>query len=64
MSIISSLACNCSGNGVCNDGVDGDGSCSCLPGWQGDNCDICKIPFYTVLCVESVHYIYIYIYQW
>ena len=36
------IVCNCSANGRCNDGVDGDGSCFCLPGWQGDRCDICK----------------------
>ena len=30
--------CNCSGNGICNGGVGGDGTCSCYPGYNGPNC--------------------------
>jgi len=39
---LSLTVCNCSANGLCDEGVDGDGSCFCLPGWQGDRCNICK----------------------
>ena len=28
----------CSGHGTCRDGRDGDGSCTCQPGWAGSTC--------------------------
>lgn len=38
MSIYSSPAeCACD-NGICNDGLQGDGSCDCFPGWKGPTC--------------------------
>ena len=31
----------CSGNGVCDDGADGTGVCTCDPDWAGEACDVC-----------------------
>jgi hypothetical protein len=33
------MDCNCV-NGVCSEGIDGDGSCNCTAGWNGTRCDI------------------------
>lgn len=30
----------CSGHGTCDDGLDGEGLCTCEPGWSGDACDL------------------------
>ena len=43
--------CNCQ-NGVCNDGVNGDGSCLCDEGFTGSNCDICKENYYGINCTK------------
>lgn len=34
---ISPAECACD-NGICNDGLQGDGSCECFPGWKGPTC--------------------------
>ena len=36
--------------GLCNDGVDGDGSCVCEPGWAGVSCDQCAPGFWGESC--------------
>jgi len=36
----------CSGNGTCNDGVDGDGLCECATGYVGAACDGCDVDYY------------------
>ncbi|XP_023995250.1 stabilin-2-like [Salvelinus sp. IW2-2015] len=33
-------ACNCTNQGQCEDGMEGDGSCSCTEGWTGDRCHL------------------------
>lgn len=31
--------CNCTENGICNEGVHGDGFCFCFGGWTGESCE-------------------------
>ena len=33
--------CACPNNMICEDGIDGDGSCQCFPNWTGLNCNQC-----------------------
>lgn len=37
-----SSECKCV-NGICNEGVSGDGSCFCHHGWKGRVCNTCKL---------------------
>ncbi|KAJ6667712.1 hypothetical protein lerEdw1_016033 [Lerista edwardsae] len=32
--------CNCTENGICNEGLHGDGFCFCSAGWTGEHCEI------------------------
>ena len=32
----------CHNQGVCNDGIDGNGTCTCYQGYTGDSCDQCQ----------------------
>ena len=36
--------CKCV-NGLCNEGIDGDGRCYCQHGWKGPFCNICKYKY-------------------
>ncbi len=40
----------CSGHGVCDDGVDGDGSCKCDGNWGGEDCSVCKDGYFGKKC--------------
>lgn len=41
LACVFSTECSCK-NGTCQDGLLGDGSCRCAPGWMGDSCDKSK----------------------
>lgn len=41
--------CSCQ-NGICNDGFFGNGTCNCIIGWTGPNCDVCKKNFFGKKC--------------
>ena len=48
----------CSGNGICNSGVVGDGSCSCFADsirgfWDGSLCDKCLDTYFGDSCTET-----------
>ena len=32
------ISCNCGPGGVCTDGITGDGTCACHPGYTGSSC--------------------------
>eukprot|EP01060_Flectonema_neradi_P040076 TRINITY_DN9019_c0_g1_i1.p1 TRINITY_DN9019_c0_g1~~TRINITY_DN9019_c0_g1_i1.p1 ORF type:complete len:2360 (+),score=290.07 TRINITY_DN9019_c0_g1_i1:981-8060(+) len=40
----------CSGHGWCNEGVDGDGTCSCGGNWDGPSCSECSPNHYGTDC--------------
>ncbi|XP_060071055.1 stabilin-2-like [Ylistrum balloti] len=33
----------CNDNGVCDDGLDGNGTCQCYPGFSGNACQFCEV---------------------
>ena len=41
--------CDCI-NGVCNDDLEGDGSCACTSGWTGPTCEECQEGYYGPDC--------------
>ena len=43
--------CNCN-NGICNDGFQGDGLCSCYNGFTGLNCNTCLDNYYGNNCTK------------
>uniref|UniRef100_A0A8C1TC09 Stabilin 2 n=1 Tax=Cyprinus carpio TaxID=7962 RepID=A0A8C1TC09_CYPCA len=45
-----SAATPCSSNGVCSDGIAGNGTCTCAPGFIGTACEDCKANLYGPLC--------------
>eukprot|EP00475_Leptophrys_vorax_P016539 TRINITY_DN229_c0_g1_i1.p1 TRINITY_DN229_c0_g1~~TRINITY_DN229_c0_g1_i1.p1 ORF type:complete len:798 (-),score=167.63 TRINITY_DN229_c0_g1_i1:264-2657(-) len=45
----SCMSCNCSYNELCNDGVSGDGTCSCMPNFDAA-CYDCLPGFYGLYC--------------
>ena len=42
----SCIQCDCPDNAVCDDGITGNGTCSCKPLFQGENCDTCVGGYY------------------
>ncbi|XP_010140444.1 PREDICTED: stabilin-1, partial [Buceros rhinoceros silvestris] len=40
----------CSGNGECQDGIDGSGECQCLEGFHGTACEMCEVGRYGADC--------------
>ncbi|XP_053233528.1 stabilin-1 isoform X1 [Podarcis raffonei] len=40
----------CSGNGVCQDGIDGNGECQCHEGYHGTACEMCQPGRYGANC--------------
>uniref|UniRef100_A0A671QZY7 Stabilin-2-like n=1 Tax=Sinocyclocheilus anshuiensis TaxID=1608454 RepID=A0A671QZY7_9TELE len=45
-----SAATPCSNNGVCSDGIAGNGTCTCAPGFIGTACEDCKANLYGPTC--------------
>ncbi|XP_016412871.1 stabilin-2-like [Sinocyclocheilus rhinocerous] len=45
-----SAAIPCSNNGVCSDGITGNGTCTCAPGFKGTACEDCKANLYGHTC--------------
>uniref|UniRef100_H2ZNA7 Stabilin 2 n=1 Tax=Ciona savignyi TaxID=51511 RepID=H2ZNA7_CIOSA len=41
----------CSRNGVCSDGIDGSGKCTCNPGFHGYACELCETGRYGRKCL-------------
>jgi hypothetical protein len=51
-------ACPSCGNGTCNDGVNGDGTCVCSTGWAGAGCTDCAAGYWgssCAPCLSCVH---------
>uniref|UniRef100_A0A8C0ATL5 Stabilin 1 n=1 Tax=Buteo japonicus TaxID=224669 RepID=A0A8C0ATL5_9AVES len=40
----------CSGNGECQDGIEGSGECRCLEGFHGTACEMCEVGRYGADC--------------
>uniref|UniRef100_A0A8B9GIG8 Stabilin 1 n=1 Tax=Amazona collaria TaxID=241587 RepID=A0A8B9GIG8_9PSIT len=40
----------CSGNGECQDGIEGSGECQCLEGFHGTACEMCEVGRYGADC--------------
>uniref|UniRef100_A0A8C1K0B5 Stabilin 2 n=1 Tax=Cyprinus carpio TaxID=7962 RepID=A0A8C1K0B5_CYPCA len=40
----------CGNNGVCSDGITGNGTCTCAPGFRGTACEDCKANLYGNKC--------------
>ncbi|XP_051746711.1 stabilin-2 isoform X3 [Ctenopharyngodon idella] len=40
----------CNNNGVCSDGIGGNGTCTCAPGFRGTACEECKANLYGPMC--------------
>lgn len=40
----------CSGNGECQDGIQGSGECRCLEGFHGTACEMCEVGRYGADC--------------
>ncbi|XP_077090778.1 stabilin-2 isoform X1 [Siphateles boraxobius] len=45
-----SAANPCRNNGVCSDGIGGNGTCTCAPGFKGTACEECKENLYGPTC--------------
>ncbi|XP_053156108.1 stabilin-1 [Hemicordylus capensis] len=43
----------CSGNGVCQDGIDGSGECQCHEGYHGTACEMCQAGRYGANCTSE-----------
>ncbi|XP_030061356.1 stabilin-1 isoform X1 [Microcaecilia unicolor] len=41
---------NCSGNGICKDGITGNGQCTCKEGFHGTACETCEAGRYRANC--------------
>lgn len=42
---------DCNAHGTCNDGIDGNGQCTCDAGWTGNLCDECESNYYGENCL-------------
>ncbi|KAJ7316744.1 hypothetical protein JRQ81_002906, partial [Phrynocephalus forsythii] len=46
----------CSGNGVCQDGIEGNGECQCQEGYHGTACEMCQPGRYGTSCKSGDGY--------